>query len=136
MLAHLFDGLVRSDQLVAVREVDPVVALRDDGRRRDAHVHLGGAGVEKHLDDLPRCVAAHDRIIDDDQAFARHFGQRVELQPDALFAQALVRLDERPPDVPVLDQPFAERNVQRARESDRRWRSRVGDRKNEVGISR
>jgi hypothetical protein len=99
-------------------------------------VHLGRAGVEEHLDDLPRGVAAHDRVVDDDQPFAGHFGEWVELQPDALLAQALVRLDERPPDVAVLDQPFAERDVQRARETDRGRCSRIGDRQDEVGVDR
>ena len=41
---------------------------------------------------------------------ARDLGERVELQPDPLLAQALVRLDERPADVAVLDQPLAERD--------------------------
>ena len=59
------------DQLVLVGEVDPVEARPDHGRRRDAHVHLGRAGVEEHRDDLPRRVAAHDRVVDDHDALAR-----------------------------------------------------------------
>jgi len=107
VLANFLDRLVRGDQLVRVGEVDPVVALRDHRRRRDADVHLGGARVEEHLDDLPRRVAPDDRVIHDDDALARHLGERVELQPDPLLAQALIGLDEGAADVAVLDQAFA-----------------------------
>ena len=58
-------------------------------------MHLGRARVEQHLHDLLRRVAAHDRVVDDDDALARDLGERVELQLDALPAQLLVGLDER-----------------------------------------
>ena len=67
---------------------------------------------------------------------ARDLGERVELQPDALLAQPLVGLDERPADVAVLDQALAERDAGRAREADRGRRARVGDRQHEVGVDR
>ena len=91
-------------------------------------MYLGRAGIEKHLDDLPRRIAAHDRVVHDDEAFSRHLGQGVELQLDALLAQALVWLDEGAADVAVLDQAFAERDAERTREADRGRRPRVGDR--------
>src|SRR5439155_2145247 len=72
----------------------------------------------------------------DDDALARDLGQRVELQSDALLAQALIGLDERAADIAVLDQPFAERDVQCAGEADRRRSARVGNGKDEVGIRR
>ena len=59
-------------------------------------------------------LPAHDRVVDDDDALAGHLVERVELQPDALLAELLVGLDERPPDVAVLDQPFAERDARGA----------------------
>ena len=41
------------------------------GRRTgDAHMHLGGAGVPEHFDDLGRGGAAHNRTIDQDDALA------------------------------------------------------------------
>ena len=83
------------DELLLVREVDPVEAGRDDRRRRDPDVHLLGARVEEERDDLPRRVAADDRVVDEDDALAGHLRERVELQADALLAQALVGLDER-----------------------------------------
>jgi len=57
-------GPRRSDQLVLGGQVDPVEALADDRRRRDADVHLGRAGFEQELDDLAGRVAADDRVVD------------------------------------------------------------------------
>ena len=92
------------DHLLARRHVDPVVAGVADRRRGDAHVHLARARVAQHLHDLARGVAAHDRVVDDDEALARDdLGQRVELQPQAVLAQLLAGLDERARDVAVLD---------------------------------
>ena len=99
-------------------------------------MHLGRAGVEEHRDDLASRVPADDRVVDDDHALSCDLGQRVELQADALLAQLLVGLDERAPDVPVLDQAFAERNLGGAREPDRGGRPRVGDREDEVCLDR
>ena len=112
VLADLLDRSVARDHLVGIGEVDAVEALPDHRRRRDAHVHLGRARVEEHLHDLPRRVAADDRVVDDDDALARDLGERVELQLHALAAQRLVGLDERARDVAVLDQPFAERDAE------------------------
>ena len=73
---------LRGDQLVAVGHVDAVVAGRHDRRRRDAQVHLRGAGVAQHLDDLARGRAAHDRVVDHHHALAARCTsrERVELQ--------------------------------------------------------
>ena len=57
-------------------------------------MHLGRAGVEEHRHELAHGVPTHDRVVDDDDALARHLVERVELQPDALLAQLLVGLDE------------------------------------------
>ena len=66
---------------------------------------LKRASVTQHLDDLTRRIAAHDRIIDDDQLLATDdLRQRVELQPQSLLAQFLAWLNERPGDVTVLDE--------------------------------
>ena len=60
------------------------------------------------FDDLARRRAAHDRVVDDHQPLARdRVRERVELQPHAVLAQRLVGLDERAPDVAVLDQAVA-----------------------------
>ena len=44
-------------------------------------MHFRGAGVEEHLDDLPGRVAADDRVVHRDDAFPRHFGVRLKLNP-------------------------------------------------------
>src|SRR2546423_3981124 len=97
-------------------------------------MHLRGARLKEHLYDLTRRIPAHDRIVDGDDALAFHLRERVELELDALLSQSLVGLDERAADIAVLDQAFAERDVERPRETDRRGRSRVGDRQDEVGL--
>ena len=93
-----------------------------DRRRRDAHVHLARARVAQHLHDLARRVAAHDRVVDDDEALAGDdLGQRVELHPQAVLAQLLARLDERARDVAVLDEAVVLRQpAARARSRGRR----------------
>ena len=97
-----------------------------DRRRGDAHVHLAGAGVAQHLHDLARRVAAHDRVVDDDEALARDdLGQRVELQPQAVLAQLLAGLDEGARDVAVLDEAVVLREAGRAREAARGGVARV-----------
>ena len=51
---------------------------------------LGGAGLAQHPDERPLGVAAHDRVVDDDQALAGDdLAQRVELEPDAELADRL-----------------------------------------------
>ena len=99
-------------------------------------MHLGRARVEEHRDELPRRVAADDRVVDDHEPLAGDLGERVELQSDALLAQLLVGLDEGAADVAVLDQPLAVRDPGRAREADRSGRAGVGDRQDEVGLDR
>ena len=93
----LLDRAAVGDHLLARGHVDAVVARVLDRRRRDPHVDLARARVAQHLHDLARRVAAHDRVVDDDQALAADdLGQRVELHPQAVLAQLLAGLDERP----------------------------------------
>ena len=124
------------DELVLVGQVDSVEAGADDRGRRDADVYLGRASVEEHRHELPRGVAAHDRVVDRDHALAGHLVERVELEPDAPLAELLVGLDERAADVTVLDQPLAERDARRSREADRCRCARVGDGEDEVRVDR
>ena len=113
------------DHLLARGHVDAVVAGVLDRRRGDAQVDLARAGVAQHLDDLARRVAAHDRVVDDDQPLAGDdLRQRVELQPQAVLAQLLPRLDERARDVAVLDEAVVLRQAAGAREAARRRRCR------------
>ena len=46
---------------------------------------LGGAGLAQHVHDLAGRVAAHDRVVDDDQPLAGDdLRERVELEPQAV----------------------------------------------------
>ena len=135
-LTHLLDGSAGGRELVLVRKVDPVEARRDDGWRRDAHVHLGGPRVEEHRDELARRVRADDRVVDDDDALPVDLVERVELHADSLLAHRLIRLDERARDVAVLDQRLVERDPGGLREADRRGRARVRNADDEVRVGR
>src|SRR5690606_28781189 len=66
----LLDRVRCRDQLAARRRIDAVVAGVRRRWRTDAQVHFLGAGRTQHLDDLARRRAAHERVIDDDDALA------------------------------------------------------------------
>ena len=94
-------------------------------------------GVAQHLHDLARGVAAHDRVVHDDDALAGDdLGQRVELQPQAVLAQLLAGLDEGARDVAVLDQPVVLREPGGAREAAGGRVAGVRHRDHEVGVDR
>src|SRR5207249_6790020 len=86
-------------------------------------------------DDLPGGVAAHDRIVDDDDALAGHdLAQRIELHPQAAFSELLPRLDEGPGDVAVLDQAVVLVDARGAREPVRGGVARIRNRDDEVRV--
>ena len=125
------------DHLGAGRHIDPVVARMLDRRRRDPEVDLSGAGIAQHPDDLASRVAADDRVVDDHQPLAGDdLGQRVELQPQALAPQLLTRLDERPRDVAVFDEPVVLGQSCGPRQPARGGVSGVRHRNHEVGVDR
>src|SRR5207237_7524786 len=68
--ANALDIESRSDELAAARHVDAEEALVLDRRRADAHVHFLRAVTAEELDDRAAGVAAHDRIVHDDDALA------------------------------------------------------------------
>ena len=93
--------------------------------------------VLEHRDDLPRRVAPHDRVVDDDHALAGHdLGQRVELHPQPVLAQLLAGLDEGTRHVAVLDQAVVLGQPRGAREAVRRRVARVRHRDHEVRLDR
>ncbi len=137
LLGDLLDRAVVGDHLLARGHVDAVVAGMLDRRRGDPHVDLARARVAQHLHDLARRVAAHDRVVDDDEPLAADdLGQRVELHPQAVLAQLLAGLDEGPRDVAVLDEAVVLRQPARAREAARRRVAGVGHGDDEVGARR
>ena len=97
-------------------------------------MHLGRTRVEEHRHELARRVAAHDRVVDDDDPPSCDLVERVELEPDSLFPHRLIGLDERPRDVAVLDQRLAEGDAGRLGVSDRSRCAGVRDADDEVGL--
>ena len=71
-----------------------------------------GAGVAQHADDLAAGGAAHDRVVDDDDALAlQDFALGVEFYFNAEIANRLLRLDERAADIMIADQAELEGNL-------------------------
>ena len=137
LVGDLLDRALVGDHLLAGRHVDPVVAGVADRRRRDPQVDLLGAGVAQDADDLPGRVAAHDRVVDDDDALpGDDLRQRVELEPQPPLAQLLAGLDEGPRDVAVLDQAVVAGQPRGAREAARGRVARVGNGDHQVGLDR
>ena len=127
----------RRDELRTARRIDTVEAGRHRRRTTDAQVHLARAGCLHHLDDLAARRSADDRVVEQDDALAfEDAAHRVELDPDAEVADRLLRLDERPADVVVADQPHLHRQARLLREADRRADARVGDGHDDIGGDR
>src|SRR4051794_9386390 len=84
----------------------------DDRRRGEPEMDFAGAGVAHHADDLFRGGAAHQRIVDQDDALAFDRGAVGRmLHADAEFAHALGRLNEGAADIVVSDDAEFERHA-------------------------
>src|SRR5438067_1223642 len=111
VIAHLLDAHLRREQLRPLGRVDAVEAAVLGRRRGDAHVHFASAGIAHHLDDLHAGGAAHDRIVDEDDALAIDESRiSVVFQLDAEVPDLLARLDEGPADIVRADDPELEWN--------------------------
>ena len=81
-------------------------------------MHLGCTCLAQQLNDLARCRAADNRIINDDKAFAIDIAiDRIQLDADAGAALFLIRIDERTANVAILDETIAVGNAAFFRES-------------------
>ena len=75
-------------------------------------MNLAGPGAAEQLHDLPGGRSAHDRVVDDDHAFAFHDAlHRRQFHPYAQVPQVLGGLDERSRDIHVLQQAHLQGNV-------------------------
>ncbi len=104
----------------------PAFHGRDDGRRRDAGYAPRRPPASKSICTIWRVVRAaddrgHRRATRRLPSTSASRSCRLHAE-DALLAHALLELDERSPDMAVLDQPLAERNARRSCEPDRRRR--------------
>ena len=105
--------------------------------RCDAHVHLLRAGGLEQPHDAQRSRTAHDRVVDERHALARHerpHGRKFHLH--ALLAHRLRRLDEGTADVTVLDQPHFIGDAAGLRVTDRGRKARIGHADHHVGVGR
>ena len=65
---NLVERVRRPDEFGPLRRVHAVEAGRNRRRTADADMHLFGPCRSHHLDDLPTRRAAHDRIVDENDA--------------------------------------------------------------------
>ena len=100
-------------------------------------MHLECAGLAQHPDEGALGVAAHDRVIDDDQPFAADdLFERVELEPDAELSDGLGRLDEGAPHIGVLHQALTKRDARLLGVADRGRCARLRHTDHQVGLDR
>ena len=100
-------------------------------------MHLFGAGVANHFDDLTARGAAYDRVVDDHDAFAlKKALDRVQLQADAEMSNRLGRFDECAADIVASDQAEFEGEPSGFGVPQRRRDAAVRHGDDEVGIDR
>ena len=98
---------------------------------------LGSAGLAQHPHQGPLGVAAHDGVVDDDEALALDdLAQGVELEADAELAQGLGGLDEGAPHVGVLHQALPVGDAGGLGVADGGRGTRLGGGDDEVGFHR
>ena len=137
VLADLVDRLVGADKLRLHVGIDAIEARPDDLGRVDADVNLLGASVAQHLDELHHGGAAHDGVIDNNEALAGDVVlERIELHAHAHGTQLLRGLDKRAANVAVLDKALTVGNTALVRKALSGRHTRVGHADDHVGIGR
>src|SRR3954452_3951047 len=135
VIAHLLDAHLRREQLRPLGRVDAVEAAVLGRRRGDAHVHFASAGIAHHLHDLHAGGAAHDGIVDEDDALAVDQSRiGVVLQLDAEVPNFLARLNEGPADIVRADDAELERNSRCLGEADCRRHAAIRHRHHIVSL--
>ncbi len=125
--------LIRSDQVLLARRIHPIKTRRDRRRTRDPQMHLRRSRRSHHPHNLPRSSPANDRVVDQDDALPfQQRAHRIQLHPHAKVAHPLLRLDKRPPNIVVTNQPKVERNSGLRRISNRRSNARVRHRHHQI----
>ena len=94
-----------------------------------------GTSSPEHFDHGAGGVAPHNAVVDDDDSFvAQVVTERIELELDAHFAQAVVGLDEGAPDVAVFDEAFAVGDTGLLRIADGSRHPTIGHRDDDVSF--
>src|SRR6266481_4470776 len=98
-------------------------------------MHLAGAGVAHHADDLFRGGPAHQRIVDQDDALAfDRRAVRIMLHAHAEFAHALGWLNEGSADVMVSDDAEFERHAGMLAVADRGGHAGIRHRHHDIDL--
>src|SRR5665213_3446221 len=112
MLRDFIDGVIGSNQVLAVWSVDPVVARTCNGGRADTHVHFGSTSTAYHGNEAASSRSANDGIVYHYYAFAfEDFAHGIVLHLDLGVPASLFRLDERAPDIMVANEGEFVRDV-------------------------
>src|SRR4051794_2057586 len=134
--ADLVHRPVRGDQLLARGHVDAVEAGPAYRRRRQAEVHLAGAGFAQHGHQRARGGAAHQRVVHHHHALPlQHLAHGAELEAHLEVPPRLRGGDEGAADVVVADQPQLEGDPRRLGVAHRRRVRAVGDGDDDVGAA-
>src|SRR3546814_486409 len=117
--------------------IDTVKAAMPGRWAGDPHVDLSRTCVTHHLHDLQRCRAAHDAVIDKDNALAVDEGTVcIVLQLHAQMADLVARLDEGAANIVGTDDPQFEGNARLLGIADRGRDAAVGNGNHIVGLDR
>ena len=128
--------LVR-DEVLGIGEIDAVMAGKAVRRTTDADVHFLRAGVAQVHHARAGGGAAHDRVIDHDDALARHaFLDDVELHLHAELARELRGIEEGAPDVMIADEGGVVGNARFLAETERGVVAGIGHGNDQVGLDR
>ena len=126
---------VAAEQFGARRHVDAVDVREHDARGGRGHEDLDGAGLAGHAHDFGHGRAAHDGVVDEQDALALELdGHGVELLAHALLADRLAGHDEGTAHVAVLDEAFAIRQSEHLGELLGARAGAVGNRHHDVDV--
>src|SRR5262245_1469081 len=134
-LSHALEVVGSREQFVAFGRVYSVVVGMSDRGRSDAEVNFSGACIAHHLHDLARRRAPHDRVVDKyDPLAGDHGAVGGMLEPDALVANGLRRLNKRATDVVIANDAELVGDFCLLGETDCSRHTRVGHGNNDVGL--
>ncbi len=102
---HAFHIVIGGQERAGVRRIDPVIVGMFDRRAGDPHMDFFGAALAHHGDDFCRGGAADDAVVDQHNTLALDADarRRIVLELHAKLANALLWLDEGPPDIVIAD---------------------------------
>ena len=96
-----------------------------------------GARLAQKLYDSGACRAAHNRIVDHDDALAAHgIRNRIELDAHLILTALLTGRDKGAADIFVLDKADSIRNAGRSRIAERRVQAGIGHADDDIRIHR